>query len=105
MTAPTTVSLFCGGGGESVGKHLAFEELGNRNHKPGWETMNIKRALDRLVSATVGSILGDQWAVSPTGEIQRFTREQYLALQTTDARLGWRWAHSERRTRQIAIGR
>lgn len=27
MTA-TTVSLFCGGGGESVGKHLALEELG-----------------------------------------------------------------------------
>lgn len=27
MTA-TTVSLFCGAGGESVGKHLALEELG-----------------------------------------------------------------------------
>lgn len=25
---PTTFSLFCGGGGESAGKHLAFEELG-----------------------------------------------------------------------------
>lgn len=25
---PTTVSLFCGGGGESIGKHLAFKELG-----------------------------------------------------------------------------
>lgn len=25
---PTTVSLFCGAGGESLGKHLAFEELG-----------------------------------------------------------------------------
>jgi site-specific DNA-cytosine methylase len=25
---PNTVSLFCGDGGESIGKHLAFEELG-----------------------------------------------------------------------------
>lgn len=25
---PTTVSLFCGAGGESLGKHLAFQELG-----------------------------------------------------------------------------
>ena len=25
---PNTVSLFCGAGGESLGKHLAFEELG-----------------------------------------------------------------------------
>jgi len=28
MGSPTTVSLFCGAGGESLGKHLAFEELG-----------------------------------------------------------------------------
>lgn len=33
MSAPTTVSLFCGGGGESVGKHLALEELGARTHE------------------------------------------------------------------------
>lgn len=28
MSRPSTVSLFCGAGGESLGKHLAFEELG-----------------------------------------------------------------------------
>lgn len=28
MTPASTVSLFCGAGGESLGKHLAFEELG-----------------------------------------------------------------------------
>jgi DNA (cytosine-5)-methyltransferase 1 len=28
MNHPSTVSLFCGAGGESLGKHLAFEELG-----------------------------------------------------------------------------
>jgi DNA (cytosine-5)-methyltransferase 1 len=29
---PTTVSLFCGAGGESLGKHAAFQELGIEDH-------------------------------------------------------------------------
>lgn len=29
---PTSVSLFCGAGGESAGKHLAFQELGIESH-------------------------------------------------------------------------
>lgn len=47
--------------------------------------------------------LDDLWAVSPKGEIQKFSLKQYLALDPrTDERIGWKWALSERHAHKIA---